>query len=205
MSLPQRIALATLDGGAGKTAIAYALAVDLDFYLISNDDSIIEQAYDGAKIMENPILRDETVYDFGGFADANVINIIKECDWVIVPAINDQTSIMKANNTIKELSQYNNNFLVIGTRFKKDSYFQSIREGIQDVHPDIPVMPLRDALIFKDIQEYGVGVLDVEREDPKLRHVYRNSIREYKEIIKFMLGEELAEQLFMIKAEKGDE
>jgi shikimate kinase len=53
--MKNRIAIITLDGGAGKTAVAFALAKDLDYYLISNDDSVIERAYEGrAKIMKQP-------------------------------------------------------------------------------------------------------------------------------------------------------
>jgi len=189
-----KLALATLDGGAGKTALAFALAVDLNYYLISNDDSIIEKAYQGAKIMQNPILKSETVYDFGGFADAGVIEIIKECDIVIVPCINDKTSINKANRTIKELSAYNKKFLVVATRVENKKDLKDITDGVKKIH-DIPILPMRKCKMFKDAQEYGVGVLTIENESKKLAYNYRNALVEYKDILKHILGTELATKL----------
>ena len=121
----KKIGIITLDGGAGKTALAFALATDLEYYLLSNDDSIIEKAYPSkAKIvktdkMNNPKIK-EVIFDFGGFVDDGVIDVIKTCDLVIVPAINDLNSKMKAVKTIKQLLPYNNNFLVIATRLEKN-------------------------------------------------------------------------------------
>ena len=43
-------------GGVGKTALSYSLAKDLDYSMMSNDDSMIEIAYpDRAVIDKNPI------------------------------------------------------------------------------------------------------------------------------------------------------
>ena len=41
-------------GGVGKTTLAFNVAKDLDFFLLSNDDSVIESIYPNkAKIMSN--------------------------------------------------------------------------------------------------------------------------------------------------------
>ncbi len=192
----KRVAIATLDGGAGKTALAFALAKELDFYLISNDDSVIEMAYPKmAKIMKNPKIIDDVIYDFGGFADAGVIDIIKHCDIVIVPCINDLNSKMKAIKTIKELSQYNDNFLVVATRLetatdknKINIDFKEVKEAIHKEFKNIPVLPLRKTKMLKNALEFGNSPLELVAESKKVAWDGRAFIPEYKEILRTVIN-----------------
>ena len=46
------VTVMTKKGGTGKTSIAFNIAKDLDYYLLSNDDSIIEKIYDKAKVLD---------------------------------------------------------------------------------------------------------------------------------------------------------
>ena len=184
-----RGACATLDGGAGKTAIAFALALDFNFYLVSNDDSIIADVYDGAMITDTPVIADEVMYDFGGFADGGVIDIIKQCDVLIVPCINDKTSIRKANQTVEELSVYIDNIIVVATRVRNERDLAAIKEGI--VH-NVDVLPLRDTKMFKDCQEFGAGVYTLIKHDAKLRYAYRNAVVEYDDLVSRIIGKDEA-------------
>ena len=188
-----KIACATLDGGAGKTAIAFALALDMNYYLISNDDSIIADVYEGAKITDTPQIVDETVYDFGGFEDGNVIDIIRECDVLIAPVINDKTSIRKANNTIAELQPYmgDRKIIVVATRVRNERDLAAIKEGILFDE----VLALRDTKMFKDCQEFGVGVYELIKRDKKLRYAYRNVVKEYDALLGCIIGIDEAEAL----------
>ncbi|MDQ7083900.1 MAG: hypothetical protein Q9M36_02775 [Sulfurovum sp.] len=184
-----RIAVATLDGGAGKTAVAFSIAKDLDYYLISNDDSIIEIAYpNGAKIMKNPKVIDDVVYDFGGFVDVGVINIIKECDLVIVPVINDLNSKMKAIKTISQLQEQNNSFLVVATRLENTKDLEEIEESIKKSFPKIPILPLRKTKIFKNALEFGMSPLELEADSKQVAYTQRNILKEYKKVLNFVKG-----------------
>lgn len=184
-----RAGVATLDGGAGKTALAFALALDFNFYLISNDDSIIADVYEGAMITDEPQIADEVIYDFGGFADGGVIDIIKSCDVLIVPCINDKTSLRKANQTIEELSKYIDNIFVVATRVRNQRDLAAIKDGI--VH-DVDVLPMRDTKMFKDCQEFGVGVYTLIKHDKKLRYAYRNGVTEYDAMVARIIGKDEA-------------
>jgi MinD-like ATPase involved in chromosome partitioning or flagellar assembly len=200
-----RIGIATLDGGAGKTALAFVLAKELDYYLISNDDSVIEMAYKGmAKIMKNPKIIDDVVYDFGGFADAGVIDIIKHCDIVIVPCINDLNSKMKAIKTIKELSKYNDNFLVVATRIETDADFNEIQKAIQDEFKNIPVLPLKKTKMLKNALEYGNSPLELITESKKIAWDGRGFIPQYKEILKAVLNDDDRYNNLLKEKSKGD-
>ena len=197
-----RIAVITTDGGAGKTAIAFAVAKELGLYLLSNDDSVIEAVYtDMARITKELPIIDDVVYDFGGFISPGVIDIIKECNIVIVPAINDLNSKMKAIKTINELKKYNNRFLVVATRLEDKKDFKEVETDIKKKINDITVLPLRKTKILKIGLEYGLSPFEVIKESKMLAYAGRNFIPEYKAILKFILNdEELYNELL---SEKG--
>jgi len=196
-----KIAVITTDGGAGKTAIAFALAKELDYYLISNDDSVIELAYpDMAKITNQPKIIDDTVYDFGGFVDAGVVDIIKTCDIVIVPCINDLNSKMKAIKTIQQLKKYNENFLVVATRLETKQDFNEIETAVQDIFKNILVLPLRKTKILKNGLEYGNSPLELIADSKQIAYAGRNFIPEYKDILRHILNDNLYEKLLKEKA-----
>lgn len=188
-----KIAVATIDGGAGKTAISFALAKELDYYLISNDDSVIELVYpDMAKITKELKIINDTVYDFGGFVDAGVLDIIKHCDIVIVPCINDLNSKMKAIKTITELSKFNDRFLVIATRLESDQDYNEVKAAIQDKFAKIEVLPLRKTKMLKNSLEFGESPLELVAQSKKIAYDGRNFIPEYKEVLKYVLNDDKA-------------
>ncbi len=183
-----KIAVITTDGGAGKTSLSFALAKELEYYLISNDDSIIEMAYpDMAKIIKNPRIIEDTVYDFGGFVDAGVIDIIKHCDIVLVPCINDLNSKMKAIKTIQELSKYNDNFLVIATRTENKTDFLEVQEAINKKFEKITVIGLRKTKLLKNALETGESPFELISSDKTTKYHARNFIPEYKKILEHIL------------------
>jgi len=83
-----KIAVFNKKGGVGKTSLSFSIAKDLDYFLISNDDSTIEIAYPNrAKIMREPKLIDNCVYDFGGFVDLNILEVLNKTDLIIIPLV----------------------------------------------------------------------------------------------------------------------
>jgi MinD-like ATPase involved in chromosome partitioning or flagellar assembly len=199
-----KIAVITTDGGAGKTAISFALAKELDYYLISNDDSVIELVYpDMAQITKKPTIIDDTVYDFGGFVDDGVLDIIKHCDIVIVPCINDMNSKMKAIRIIDELSKYNNRFLVVATRVENTQDFKEIKISIQDEFKDIKVLPLRKTKMLKNGLEFGLSPLELIAESKQIAYAGRNFIPEYKEVLEYVLNDDKAYKNLLEEKMKG--
>ena len=200
-----KISIITTDGGAGKTAIAFAIAKDFNYFLLSNDDSVIESAYpEMAKIMSKPKIIDNTVYDFGGFVNDGIIDIIKHSDIVIVPCINDLNSKMKAIKTINELSKYNNNFLVVATRLEAKNDFKEIDEAIKKKFNDISILPLKKSKIFKNALEYGLSPLELIVENKRLAYNYRNIISEYKVVLKHIINDEKIYNDFIQSKEKKE-
>jgi len=184
-----KIAVITTDGGAGKTAIAFAIAKELKHFLISNDNSIITLVYpEMSQITKEMPLIDDVVYDFGGFFDSGVIKTIKHCDIVLVPCINDLNSKMKAITTIKELSQYNKNFLVIATRVENKVDSKEIQEALNGEFPDIKVLPLRKTKILKNGLELGKSPRELVKENKQIAYSARSFMPEYTAILETILG-----------------
>jgi len=201
-----RISVITTDGGAGKTAIAFALAKELNHYLLSNDDSVIEAVYkDMAQITKELPIIEDVVYDFGGFVDAGVLDIIKHSDIVIVPCINDLNSKMKAIKTINELKKYNNRFLVVATRLENTQDFKEIKSDIQEQFQNIKILPLRKTKMLKNGLEYGMSPLELIAESKQMAYAGRNFIPEYKEILKYVLNDEALYIELLEEKSKGDE
>ena len=200
-----KLSVITTDGGAGKTAISFALAKELNYYLISNDDSVIELAYpDMAKIMSDPKVLEDAVYYFGGFVDSGVIDIIKHSDIVIVPCINDLNSKMKAIKTINEIKKYNDNFLVIGTRLENPQDLKEIKTAIHDKFPKIQVLPLRKTKMLKNALEYGESPLELVAQSKQIAYAGRNFIPEYKAILKHIINDDKAYKA-LLEEKAGDE
>ena len=184
-----KISVITTDGGAGKTSISFTLAKDFEYYLISNDDSVIELIYPKmAKIMTEPKAIENVVYDFGGFVTAGVIDIIKHSDLVIVPCINDINSKKNAIRTISELSKYNQNFLVLATRLENKTDFKDIEKAIKSKFDNIDILPLRKSKIFKNSIEFGKSLLELEKSSGSIAYTQRNILKEYKDVISYIKG-----------------
>lgn len=121
-------------GGVGKTSLSYNLARDLNFFMLSNDDSIIEKAYPNkAKILERiKVIEDQNIiYDLGGFVDSNAVEVFKKSDLIIVPTIADVNSIKRTVNTVKELETFNTNIIVIGNIIKSENDIGFIQQYLK--------------------------------------------------------------------------
>lgn len=62
------------------------------------------QFYPKGKILDRCIFEEDTVYDFGGFASAGVLEILKQCDFIIVPITPNPNSIKRAANTLSQIN-----------------------------------------------------------------------------------------------------
>lgn len=171
-------------GGVGKTPIAFSLAKDLGYYLQSNDNSVIESIYpDMAKISATPELIDNCVYDFGGFVDTGIVNIIKASAVVIIPVSIDYNSILRAVETIEEIQPLNQNIIVVVTKTEKEGDFDLVREAIDRHFDELQYFELRLSKAFKNTIETGLSLSELYNETPLSRSAYKTVYNQYNIIL----------------------
>jgi len=177
------ISIFSLKGGVGKTSLSFSLSKDLEMGYITNDMSIAIQKHKKSKYVRNKVpLRDNTIYDFGGFSDNNANEIIKVSDLLIIPTINDQNSILKTLEVIKKFSQYVE-ILVVGTMVENDKDKKNIRKFIAQKYPDINIICLKKTRAFKNGMEEGLSLKDLFNSSPLNKHRYKGI---YKNYVKFV-------------------
>lgn len=174
-------------GGVGKTPIASTLALDLDYYIISNDDSTIETLYpDRARVMETPVLIDNAVYDFGGFADAGVLNIIKHSDVVVVPCTNTPNAIQRTYQTIREIQPYAKSIVVVVTKTENADDFQEVKSHLQKHFEGIAYFELKKSKAFKHQEETGLSLGQLINENPLAKRAYRDLAPQYNTLLDYI-------------------
>jgi cellulose biosynthesis protein BcsQ len=199
-----RICILNPDGGTGKSALAFALGIEFDYYYLGNEDNVIATIYPKgyAQICkpEDMKIYDDAIYDFAGTIEAGTLDIVKECDIVIIPCINDLNSQAKAVKTIKSLQGSCDNFLVVATKLMKTKDFGEIQKAIHDDFPNMTVIASRYTDLYKNSLEFGKSPLELIRDSKLMAKNNINFIEEYKNILKYLLN--IKEYKDLIKEKK---
>lgn len=173
-------------GGCGKTAIAFSCAKDAEYFLISNDDSTIEEIYpDKAKVMEEiQFIKDANiVYDLGGFVDENTIPIFKNSDKIFIPTLLDANSIKRTINTVSELEEHNKNiFIIINNYTKKDleKYSEAVKQ-LEKLKRKIFYIPKSEAI--PNSTYLGKTITEQYKKDGQGRNNFKTIYEAYKLIL----------------------
>lgn len=175
------LAIINTKGGQGKTHIAANLVLDLDFYYFSTDWSILEEKFpDHARIVDKLELYENAnvIYDFPGFIDQHNFNIIKDCDLIIIPFIeNDENSVKKTEILIEDIKKQtkkkNTDIILIQNYSSGNAVFN-----------DFETYHLKESKVFGNTLKNKTSVLQYCKQSKINQHQLRNFIGEYKKLIK---------------------
>lgn len=187
------VAVINKKGGVGKTPIATSLGIDLNYFIISNDDSTIEQLYpDQAKVMDTPVLVDNAVYDFGGFADDGVLDIIEHCEVVLIPCTNTPNAIQRTYQTIKELREdamsknITLNIAVVVTKTTNENDFDEVKKLLSQHFDGIQYFELMLSKAFSHQEQTGWSISQVIDENHLSKYAYRKLKVQYEALLEYV-------------------
>jgi len=186
-----KVAIFNHKGGVGKTSLAISLHEQLQkqkgsCIVVSNDkEGISEEVFDFYHYSED--VRDfksdaeVQIFDFGGFTSKDVLDTIAASNVVIVPTLDDLNSLQSTIDTIAEIKPYNDNIIVIHNQSKEDTFVEKvIAENFDE--EDVPVLKVRHSKIFQNSLLEGKNIEEIASSTGKNKFVYRNIIKEIKDI-----------------------
>ncbi|RAX59329.1 hypothetical protein CCZ01_00925 [Helicobacter monodelphidis] len=176
-------------GGVGKTPFAFSIAKDLGYFLQSNDNSIIEQIYpQKAKILLTPKKIDNCVYDFGGFVEKGILEIVKESDYIIVPCTSDYNSLLRTLETLNEIGN-SNKVCILVTDYRDDKEKNQICETLDSNFTDLNLFFFKFSKIIRNSTSSGASFTELYNENNLSRLSYTNFFNEYQKLLSFITKE----------------
>lgn len=182
----------SIKGGVGKTTLSVQISQMFDYTYVTNDSHssahnlmpeekgflVSSEEYDEIPFDEN------IVYDFGGFKDTRINNIIKQANKIIIPTLTSIVDVQATMATLKDVAQINKNIIIAINRTKnnnkaielKEYLLDEIKKTFQDL--DISIVFVRESSVLED------SLFDCEYVETKAgtnrfkRHIYRNAIED---------------------------
>lgn len=188
----------SIKGGVGKTTLSVQVSQMLDYTYVTNDSHssahnlmpeekgflVSTEDYDEIPFDEN------VVYDFGGFKDSRINDIIKQASKIIIPTLTSIVDVQATIATLKDVSEINKNIIIVINRTKNNNKAIELKEYLEEEikksYKDInfTILFVRDSSVLED------SLFDCEAIENKAgtnrfkRHIYRNAIEDMNNIKK---------------------
>ena len=182
----------SIKGGVGKTTLSVQISQMFDYTYVTNDSHssahnlmpeekgflVSSEEYDEIPFDDN------IVYDFGGFKDTRINNIIRQANKIIIPTLTSIVDVQATMATLKDVAQINKNIVIAINRTKnnnkaielKEYLTEEIKKSFQDL--EISIIFVRESSVLED------SLFDCESVETKAgtnrfkRHIYRNAIED---------------------------
>ena len=182
----------SIKGGVGKTTLSVQISQMLDYTYVTNDSHssahnlmpdekgflVSSEEYEEIPFDNN------IVYDFGGFKDSRINDIIKQSKKIIIPTLTSIVDVQATLATLKDVAQINKNIILIVNRTKNNNKAielkEYILEEVEKFYKDINI----DILFVRESSVLEDSLFDCEYVETKAgnnrfkRHIYRNAIED---------------------------
>ena len=188
----------SIKGGVGKTTLSVQISQMLEHTYVTNDSHssahnlMPEEKGFLVSIEEYEEIPydDNVVYDFGGFKDTRINDIIKQANKIVIPTLTSIVDVQATLATLKDIIEINKNIILVVNRAKNNNKATELKEYLADEikkldsNINIPIIFVRESSVLED------SLFDCEYVETKAgnnrfkRHIYRNAIEDMIELKK---------------------
>ena len=188
----------SIKGGVGKTTLSVQISQMLEHTYVTNDSHssahnlMPEEKGFLVSIEEYEEIPydDNVVYDFGGFKDTRINDIIKQANKIVIPTLTSIVDVQATMATLKDVIEINKNIILVVNRAKNNNKATELKEYLVDEikkldsNITIPIIFVRESSVLED------SLFDCEYVETKAgnnrfkRHIYRNAIEDMIELKK---------------------
>lgn len=186
----------SIKGGVGKTTLSVQISQMLDFTYVTNDSHssahnlmpedkgflVSKEEYEEIPFDEN------IVYDFGGFKDTRINDVIKQANKVIIPTLTSIVDLQATLATLKDVMDINSNVIIVVNRAKNNNKANELKEYLNEEikkmysNKTIPIIFVRESSVLEDSLFDCEYIEDKAGENRFKRHIYRNAIEDMNSI-----------------------
>ena len=190
----------SIKGGVGKTTLSVQISQMLDLTYVTNDShssahNLMPEEKGFLVSLEEyeEIPYDEkVVYDFGGFKDTRINDIIKKSNKILIPTLTSIVDVQATIATLKDIIEINKNIIIVINRAKNNNKSTDLKEYLlEEIEKlygkvNIPIIFVRESSVLED------SLFDCEYVETKAgnnrfkRHIYRNAIEDMIELRKIL-------------------
>ena len=186
------IVVYSIKGGVGKTTLSVQISQMLDYTYVTNDSH--SSAHNlmpeekgflvSSEEYEEIPYDDRVVYDFGGFKDTRINDIIKKSNKIVIPTLTSIVDVQATLATLKDVIEINKNIIIVVNRTKnnnksielKEYLFEEIEKLYGKVN--IPIIFVRDSSVLED-SLFDCEYVEIKAGNNRFkRHIYRNAIED---------------------------
>lgn len=186
------IVVYSIKGGVGKTTLSVQISQMLDYTYVTNDSH--SSAHNlmpeekgflvSSEEYEEIPYDDRVVYDFGGFKDTRINNIIKKSNKVIIPTLTSIVDVQATLATLKDVIEVNKNIIIVVNRTKNNNKSTELKEYLlEEIEKlygkvNIPIIFVRDSSVLED-SLFDCEYVEIKAGNNRFkRHIYRNAIED---------------------------
>ena len=182
----------SIKGGVGKTTLSVQISQMLEYTYVTNDSHssahnlmpeekgflVSSEEYEEIPFDNN------VVYDFGGFKDTRIKDIIKQSKKIIIPTLTSIVDLQATLATLKDIAEVNKNIIIVINRAKNNNKALELKEYLEEEIKksyndlNITIIFVRESSVLED------SLFDCEYVENKAgdnrfkRHIYRNAIED---------------------------
>ncbi len=168
-------------GGVGKTTLAYSVAKYLNYKFITNDSSTAILKLNGTMFTKDIPLRDNTIYDFGGFKSEYIENILNQIDLIIIPVINDANSVLRALEALKKVQ--NKKHILVANMIENEKDLIDIKKVIYYHFPKTEIVSIRKTKLFKNAMEENLSITEYIK-NSNIGHLFKSGLEDFNNLLK---------------------